>query len=223
MEHFHRVAGLLRQGVRTTSRLRDWQGGDCRAAGVHHPGVFKVRLSSEENSIDSYSPLPALRSGAVSRPQRRSQHLAPRSRTLGHGVERYLRAKRSPPLARGGNRPGRGNAWGERHRCRGGATGHGKCARGTKNENPRPTARCRECPSGRGVCQSRLASRLRLEGKELRQFAPGAPAPLPPKQPRRDPGNDHSALVCCEPFAPPAPARGQNWLAWAGSTWDRRC
>jgi predicted RNA-binding Zn-ribbon protein involved in translation (DUF1610 family) len=25
----------------------------------------------------------------------------------------------------------------------------GKCARGTKNENPRPTARCRKCPSGR--------------------------------------------------------------------------
>jgi hypothetical protein len=92
MEHFHRVAGRLRQGVRTTSRLRDWQGGDCRAAGVHHPGVFKVRLPGEEDFIHSHTPMPALRSGAVSRPQRRSQHLAPRSRTLGQGVERYLRA-----------------------------------------------------------------------------------------------------------------------------------
>jgi len=54
MEHFHRVAGLLRQGVRTTSRLRDWQGGDCRAAGVHHPGVFKVRLSSETLSTRTH-------------------------------------------------------------------------------------------------------------------------------------------------------------------------
>lgn len=99
MEHFHRVAGRLRQGVRTTSRLRDWQGGDCRAAGVHHPGVFKVRLPGEEDFIHSHTPMPALRSGAVSRPQRRSQHLAPRSRTLGHGVERY-----EPPLLRNASR-----------------------------------------------------------------------------------------------------------------------
>gem|GEM_PF-3773617 len=93
--------------------------------------------------------------------RKRAVGLKPNSLTTGCSLnrlcsccsQRYLRALGNRPVLASAACSAWGNAWGERpkarcrdkHRCRGGATQHGKCCRRTRNQNP--------LALGRGVCQ----------------------------------------------------------------------